>query len=196
MNNTKSLCDAELARLIKDDSREAYRELFDRYTPAIYHFALSYLKTEVDAEGLVQDVFLKIWEHRLSIDPAKNFKSYIFKIAVNSIYDLVRKRNIQHAFDDLLRLNFKQGEEFTWHKVIYEELQSRLDELVGRLPAKQQQIFRMNKEEGLSNDEIAAQLQLSKRTVENQLYRAVAFLKEHFKEISPIALLFFLIYLI
>lgn len=194
MNPYKEESDSGLARQIRNGSKEAYRELFDRYTPVIYHFALSYLNTKVDSEGLVQDVFLKIWEKRDTLDGEKNIKSYIFKIAVNAIYDLVRKKNIQHAFNDFARMNYTASEDDTWHKVIFDDMQSRLSELVAQLPDKQQQIFRMNKEEGLSNEEIARELEISKRTVENHLYRAMTFLKAHFSEISPLALLFLNIY--
>lgn len=196
MKQFKTNSDAEIARHIRTGDKEAYRELFERYAPAIYNFAFSYLKTEVDSEGLVQDVFLKIWEKKDALNSSKNIKSYLFKIAVNSIYDIIRKKNIQHAFNDFARLNYTKAEDFTWHEVIYEDMLSQLNVLVAKLPEKQQQIFWMNKEEGLSNEEIAKKLNLSKRTVENQLYRALVFLKENFKNNSPLALLFILLYTI
>jgi RNA polymerase sigma-70 factor (ECF subfamily) len=66
-----------------------------------------------------------------------------------------------------------------------------LDVLVKQMPAERQKIFRLSREDGLTNDEIASKLNLSKRTVENQLYRAIAFLKKHFRTDSLVALLFF-----
>ena len=70
-------------------------------------------------------------------------------------------------------------------------MQQNMQKLVNRLPEQQRNIFRLNKVEGLTSEEIAAKLLLSKRTVENHLYRAISFLKEHFKNESLIALLFF-----
>ena len=70
-------------------------------------------------------------------------------------------------------------------------MQTTLNELVTKMPEQRQKIFRLSKIKGLSNDEIAHKLDLSKRTVENQLYRAIVFLKEHLKNESMFALLFF-----
>ena len=73
-------------------------------------------------------------------------------------------------------------------------MQENLQKLVAQLPEQQQKIFKMNKEDGLTSDEIAEQLNLSKRTVENHLYRAVSFLKDHFKNDSMFSLLFFYLF--
>ena len=93
----------------KKGEKSAFRELFNLYGPRIYRFALAYLKNKPDAEELMQDVFLKIWEKRDHLDPAKNVKAYIFKIAVNCIYDNIRKKNIEKAFNDFLRAEFPTG---------------------------------------------------------------------------------------
>lgn len=191
MANLKNYSDLELVPLIQKGIKVAYQELYERYAPRIYQFALSYLRNELDSEELVQDVFLKIWEKREKLDSTKNIKSFIFKIAVNSIYDLIRRRNIEHAFHDFTQAQENQQSDTTWHTVIWEEMLMNLDELVKQMPEQCRKIFRMSREKGLSNDEIARELNLSKRTVENQLYRAIAFLKEHFNTSSLYALLFF-----
>ena len=94
MNEPRNINDADLAHRIKYGEKDAYQELFERYAPKIFNFSLSYLKNNADAEELVQDVFLKIWEKREILDGAQNIKAYIFKIAVNTIYDFIRRKNI------------------------------------------------------------------------------------------------------
>jgi len=187
----KNISDSELVQKINLGEKQAYQELFERYAPRIYQFFLSYLKNKTDAEELVQDVFLKIWEKRLDLDQRKNFKSFIFKIAVNKIYDFIRKKNIENAFNDFAQSNFISGENYTWHEVIFEEMKQNLQKLLSELPKQQQKIFYLSKEKGLTNEEIASQLGLSKRTVENHLYRALFFIKGQFKNESLIALFFF-----
>ena len=187
----ENISDSELARKIKGGEKNAYQELFERYAPRIYQFSLSYLKNNADAEELVQDVFLKIWEKRDMLDESKNIKSFIFKVAVNTIYDFIRHKNIENAFNDYTRANFETNSDNTWHMVIYDEMQENLQKLVAQLPGQQQKIFQLSKEEGLTSEEIAVKLNLSKRTVDNHLYRAVSFLKEHFKKESFISVLFF-----
>ncbi|MCE4563344.1 RNA polymerase sigma-70 factor [Maribellus sp. CM-23] len=191
MNQLGEINDQELVLLIKRADKKAFQKLFEKYALRIYHFSFSYLKNENDAEELVQNVFLKIWDKREFIDTSQNIKAFIFKIAVNTIYDFIRHKNIEHAFQDYARLNYKTSDNFTWHSVIFEEMQGTLNNLVARLPDQQQTIFRLSKQEGLTNDEIAEKLNLSKRTVENHLYRALSFLKKHFKDESFLALLFF-----
>jgi len=187
----ENIPDLELARKIKTGGKVAYQVLFERYAPQVYQFSLSYLKNEADSEELVQDVFLKIWEKRETLDESKNLKSFIFKIAVNTIYDFIRHKNVETAFADYARLNFKTDDNYTWHSVIFNEMQQNLEDIVAKLPEQQQSIFHLSKLQGLTNDEIAEKLDLSKRTVENHLYRAISYLKEYFKNDTVIALLFF-----
>jgi RNA polymerase sigma-70 factor (family 1) len=190
LGNLKNTTDAKLTYLIKTGVKEAFQELFERYAPRIYQFSLSYLKNEQDAEELVQDVFLKIWEKRESLDKSKNIKAFIFKVAVNTIYDFIRRKNIESAYKEFASVNFESQPDSTWHQVIFDEMIDNLDILVKQMPAERQKIFRLSREDGLTNDEIASKLNLSKRTVENQLYRAITFLKKHFRTDSLFALLF------
>ena len=190
MPDLKKIPDVALTKLIQRGDKKAYQELFVRYAPRIYHFSLSYLKSSTDAEELVQDVFLKIWDKRENLDQTKNVKAFIFRIAVNTIYDFVRRKNVERAFDDFARAREGLSPNTTWHEVIWDEMLSNLDDLVGQMPEQRRKIFVLSREKGLSNDEIAQQLKISKRTVENQLYRAIAFLKKYFKTDSLFAVLF------
>ncbi len=185
------IIDSELAVRVKHGEKEAYKVLFERYASRIYQFSYSYLSSKQDSEELVQNVFLKIWEQREVLDQSKNIKSFIFKIAVNAIYDFIRKKNVENAFLDFAAVNFEIESNNTWHAIIYEEMLSELQLLIGQFPEQRKRIFRLRMEEGMSNEDIAQKLKLSKRTVENQLYRATAFLKEHFKSESVFTLLFY-----
>lgn len=185
------MSDDELSRKLKAGEKNAYQELFERYAPRIYQFSLSYLKNNDDTEELVQDVFLKIWEKREILDQSKNIKAFIFKVAVNTIYDFIRHKNIENAYNDFARANFDTNTNNTWSTIVFDEMQENLQKLVAQLPEQQQKIFQLSKEEGLTSEEIAVKFNLSKRTVENHLYRAVSFLKENFKRESLFSLLYF-----
>ena len=180
----------KLAFRLKKGDKEAFQELFNLYVPKIHRFAMVYLRDKSNAEELVQDVFMKIWEKRENLDPAQNIKAYLFKIAVNTVYDFVRKKNLEKAFADFSKHNFQSGAESLWHEVIWNEMLAKLDHLVAQMPEQCRNIFVLSREEGLSNQEIAEKLNLSKRTVENQLYRAIRFLKEHLKPDTVFLLLF------
>jgi len=184
----------QLILKVKTGQKEAFRELFSLYGPKIYRFAWTYLKNKPDAEELMQDVFLKIWEKRDLLNPAQNIKSYIFKDAVNSIYDHVRKKNLEKAFTDFSSHNYQQGVESLWNEVIWNEMLSKLNTLVDRMPEQRRTIFILSREVGLSNQQIADKLNLSKRTVENQIYRATQYLKEHMSMDTVFLLLFLFLY--
>ncbi len=183
-----------LIEQLRDGSKEAFKSIFDTYAAKIYAFALSYLKNEEDAEELLQDVFLKIWEIRADLDSSKNIKALLFKICINLIYDLIRRKNIELAYLDYSAKNYHSESDSTWHEVIYNDMLSNLTKLVALMPEQRKHIFKLSKEEGFSNDEIAQQLKLSKRTVENQLYRALSFLKDKLGKASLPGLLIFHLY--
>jgi len=184
----------EVIEQLKEGSKDAFRLLFDEISPKIYAFALSYLKNESDAEELLQEVFLKLWEVRSSLDSSKNIKSFLFKICINLIYDFIRRKNIEHVYLEYSGRNNPSSGDNTWHEIIYNDMLNNLQQLIAKMPEQRQRIFRLSKEEGLSNEEIADQLKLSQRTVENQLYRAVSFLKEKINTGSVPALLFFVLH--
>ena len=184
--------DNQIIEQLRVGSKEAFRSLFDAFGPKIHAFALSYWKNNADAEELLQDVFLKLWEVRASLDISKNIKSLLFKICINLVYDFIRRKNIEKAYLDYSGNNQSYSDN-TWNEIIYNDMLSNLNHLVAGMPEQRQRIFRLSKEEGLSNDEIAKQLNLSRRTIENQLYRAVSFLKDKLATGSlPVFLFFFL----
>jgi RNA polymerase sigma-70 factor (family 1) len=186
--------DRLLVSQLKEGSKDAYQLLFNRYAPRIFAFALSYLKRKEDAEELLQEIFLKIWEIRATLDDSKNIKSLLFKICINLIYDFIRRKNIEQAYLAFAGSNDLSNADSTWHEVIYQDMLMQMNRLVETMPDQRRHIFRLSKEDGLSNDEIANRLQLSKRTVENQLYRAISYLRERIGQSSLPALLFFFLH--
>ena len=186
--------DNQIIEQLRAGSKEAFRSLYDAVGPKIHAFSLSYLKNEADAEELLQEVFLKLWEVRETLDKSKNIKSFLFKICINLIYDLIRRKNIEQAYLHYSGINNQLNSDSTWHEVIYNEMLNNLQHLISAMPEQRQRIFRLSKEDGLSNDEIAQQLNLSRRTVENQLYRAITNLKEKLGTGSLAGLLFFFLH--
>ncbi|WP_299577835.1 sigma-70 family RNA polymerase sigma factor [uncultured Sunxiuqinia sp.] len=88
----------ELLYELKNGSAKAFDTLFNTYGKRLYFFALGYLKSEMEAEEVVQEVFYKIWKKRELINPELSFKAYIFKIAFNHIRELFQKLNLQRAY--------------------------------------------------------------------------------------------------
>ena len=180
--NMKNTPDETLTYLLSRGIKEAFCELFGRYAGQVYSFSIKYLKNKQDSEELVQDVFCKIWEKREALDKSKNIRSFIFTVAINIIYDRIRRKNIENSFLDFAKHNFEYQSESTWHEVIQNEMYSRVEEIIQIMPDQQRKVFKLSRQEGLSNEEISKRLNISKRTAENLLYRASGFLRKHFKQ--------------
>ena len=180
---------------LKEGNRKAFNQLFCIYNQKLYFFALGYVKSDQDAEEIVQDTFLKIWEHRDAIDPELSLQSYIFKIAFN----FIRKRWIRKMKDDELKhdlagelLNFDNRTAGTLN---YHSLLEYINQLIGQLPPRQKQILTLRKLEDYKIKEIAIILDLSEKTVEAHLSAALKFLRgklqsEKFDDLLLLALIF------
>uniref|UniRef100_UPI00356A6C04 RNA polymerase sigma factor n=1 Tax=Mariniphaga sediminis TaxID=1628158 RepID=UPI00356A6C04 len=93
----------ELLLLIRDDDMVAFYQLYERYSRRLYGFVLRYIKLEADAEEIVQEVFIKIWESRSKIDVYSSFESFLFSIAYNATIDLFRKRVTEKKYLEHLK---------------------------------------------------------------------------------------------
>jgi RNA polymerase sigma-70 factor, ECF subfamily len=173
--------DKSLVSLIRNDDLGAYEALYHRYKRKLYYFALGYLKNGQEAEDIVQNVFVSLWEHRSSLDENQSLKSYIFRSAVNAIYNLMKRKSIQNRFIDseLHSADFSFNQ--TSHDVYFNDLISNIDSIVLTLSPQQQQIFHLSRRQGMSHAEIAEKLDISERTVENQIYRTLKAIKEKLK---------------
>ncbi|MGV8096859.1 MAG: RNA polymerase sigma-70 factor [Mangrovibacterium sp.] len=193
MRIASEIDDQKLSRLLGEGSKEAFHLLYLRYGLKIRKFARSYLKQEQDSEELVQDVFLKLWDKKEMLNSSGNLRAFIYKIAVNSIYDFIRRKNMEQVFLDYSKSGTQESDQ-TWNEVVFNDMLFHVTQLIEKMPDQRRKIFVMSKKEGLSNDEIAAALHLSKRTVENQLYRATSFLKKNMSLNSVASVLFFYLF--
>ncbi len=181
MSSNPDNTDYLLILSIRDDSKDAFRSLYDRYSKKLYYFSLRYLCNQNEAEELVQSVFINIWEHRKTLDGNMPVKNYIYRSAVNYIYNYLKKKAIQARY---LESETQKGEvhsDQTYNEVIFHDLEQSIKSIVERLPLQQKNIFQLSRYEGLTHEEIAKQLNLSVRTVENHIYRALKIIKANLK---------------
>ena len=179
---------------LKEGCTEAFDELFLNYSNRLFWFVFGYLKSKEEAEEIVQDVFLKIWDQRELLNENQSFKSYLFTIAKNQIFNTLRKKVSEKKY-----LNFQVNFADTAHNPIEKEL--RLQEItqisnkaIDQLPPKRKMVFQLSRDQGMSHQEIANHLGISIKTVENHMTLALKFLRDYLKreaEITiPIILMF------
>jgi RNA polymerase sigma-70 factor, ECF subfamily len=181
INAVNNISDEILVARIRHDNKDAFKLLYNRYNKKIYYFSLKYLGNNVEAEELVQSVFINVWENRESLDAAIPIKNYIYKAAVNYIYNYLKKKAIRARY---IESEINKGEIYsnlTYEQVFFHDLERSLNSIIETFPERQQKIFRLSRVEGLSHKEIARKLDLSERTVENQIYRSLKIIKNAIK---------------
>ncbi len=170
--------DPNLVKSLKKGNEKAFEVLFDQYAPKVYGLSLKSGFSHEDAEGIVQDVFLKIWQRKKDLRPDLSLSAYLFKVAKSLI---IRKRKRQLLEQTYLKLKAIQDKEVFSHngedKVIFEDLKAHAEQLIESLPNGQKEVFLMKNRENLSLDQIAENLKVPKRKVENQITRANKTLK-------------------
>lgn len=190
VNKPDSISDNLLVVKIRDGNKDAFKLLYDRYSKKIFYFSVKYLHCKEEAEELIQSVFIGIWEHRKSLDADMPVKNYIYRCAVNYIYNYLKKKAVRNRFIEHEMYNSSSHSDLTYEQVISHDLESSINSIVETLPPRQQKIFELHKAEGLTCAEIAKKLDLSIRTVENHFFRAMKIIRHNLKsEILPLILL-------
>ena len=181
----------EIIRRLKNEDKSAVDELFGYYYPRLYHFSKSILKIENDIDDILQEVFVKIWLNRHKIGNPETFNAYIFTITKNELLNLIRANIRDQAFRDKLFLRSVAEEYQQQSELEFDEIRSGIARIVERLPEKRQQVFVLSRTEGLSNKEIAQQLNISEKTVEDHITHAIRQIRNSIKEMGILSLLYF-----
>lgn len=164
--------------LLKQGDRKAFDAIYQHYSHPIYARILSMTKITDVADELLQDIFLKVWEKRVSVDESLSFQAWIYKIAEHTVYDHYRKMARDAKMRaDLLR-DFAELYNHTEDYILNKERTNLLEKAVQSLPAQRQLIFRLCRIEGKSYEEAASILNISTSTVSNQLVKATKSIKD------------------
>lgn len=166
------------ALLIKELSRGniiAFNTLFKIYSNRLYHFAYRYLKSVTLSEELVQDVFMKIWEKRKDLKEELSIKSYLFTIAFNIIRKHFRSEMYHSKF---LKMHIPIETDLkTEQTITNNSLHDYVEELVQKLPYRRREVFIKSRLDGKSIKEIAEEMGISHKTVENHLTDALKIIR-------------------
>ncbi|PZV87157.1 RNA polymerase sigma-70 factor (ECF subfamily) [Algoriphagus aquaeductus] len=184
-----------IIRLVQGDER-AFEELYKLFSEKIYHIARRMNLSHEDAEGVVQEVFLKIWKNRSKLDPELSINAYLIAIVRSLVIKKAKKDARFFAFQQykipLVQQISSPGAD---DELIFSEFSQLTKEIIEQLPPAQKRIFQLRYFENLSVSEIADQLNISKRTVENQVFRSTSLVREKLTKLKIISsgLLFFVI---
>jgi len=125
---------------------------------------------------LAQEIFVKLWINRQSIDPHKSFNAYIYTMARNAAFNFLKHQLVETSYSD----NYKElNEVATSEQLLFaKEISLLIEMTVGKMPIQRKTIYQLSRDQGLTNEEIADQLGIAKKTVENQLSLALKELRQ------------------
>jgi RNA polymerase sigma-70 factor (ECF subfamily) len=173
----------------------SFASLYQRMQPLLYAYCRKFISDPETARDLVQDAFIQLWENAEDIHTT--IDGYLRKTVQNLCLLHIRRQQIHRRYEDYTalrlkeaELNFFSSEDHPYTSVILKDMEDIIVKCLEKLPPKSRKIFMMNRFENLSCREIAEQLHLSVRTVENHIFRSLAVLKTDLSDYLTVLLLF------
>lgn len=167
---------------VRDQTTNCYQRIYIEYAPMLLRFAGKFV-SGFFAEDIVHDVFLKLWDKQVFLLPNEELKRILYIAIRNACIDHLRRSNMEQEILDRRAVQLKLDEldyfESSDELFMRKDILDRLIKKVEELPERSREIFRLSYFEGLKAAEIAEQLGVSVRTVENQLYRSLLYLRKH-----------------
>ncbi len=168
----------QLLIALKSGDRTAFEKIYQRYSPKIYLNILKMVKSVDDAQEILQDVFIKVWQKRELIDPEQSFKSYLFQISKFTVYNFIRKVHLDRKLKNYLS---RENTELYTHieeAIAYRESDQFILDAINELPTQRKQVYKLCKIEGKSYAEVSQQLGISTSTINDHIVKATKFLKK------------------
>jgi len=177
------LDEKEELELLRNASMQSFENLYHRYSGKLYNFVMKLSKGDTYiAEELVQRTFIKVWETKEYVNPDKSFISYLCTIAKNMLLNEYEHQTVQYIYHAYVKLNLMDIDSSTEKEVDKDLLEEYINILAENLPPKRKEIFVLSRKEGFSNKEISKQLNISESTIETQLSKALAFMKNQLEK--------------
>jgi len=177
-----------LLQRIAEGDRVAFTYFYTSHLSRLYRYIFLFTKSKSDTEEILQDIFIKIWENREKMREIDSAAGYLTQIAKNKILDKVRSQQIRHRVLAEIRRSGENSAPTTGDDCAYREYYHVVQLAIEKLPPKRKLIFRLNIENGLSQDEIANQLKISRSVVQKQLYSASHFVRKYLFEHGEISM--------
>ena len=185
------LLELQVFASLKEGHESAFEMLFKTYYPLLCRYAYSFLNDNDEAEEVVQTAFITVWDKRDSIEIQTSIKSYLYRMVRNSCLNVIKHEKVkqQHAAYEMA--GGEPSHEGPTQSVLSSELEEKIYVAMKALPEQCRLVFQLSRFEELKYAEIATQLNISIKTVENHMGKALKIMREQLKDYLPL-LLFFL----
>jgi RNA polymerase sigma-70 factor (ECF subfamily) len=181
--------DSSILKLLSEGDTDTFEMLFNTYYKPLVAYSNTILKDQDEAEDIVQQVFITVWNKKQDLGNVQSLKSYLYRSVYNSSLNRIKQLSVRQEYAKDYVLSHSMGTEAVGRQ---QELQQRIEMAMEQLPEQCGKIFRMSRFEQLKYQEIADKMGLSIKTVENQMGKALKLMREHLKEYLPLFILFIL----
>ncbi|WP_310393789.1 RNA polymerase sigma-70 factor [Hymenobacter sp.] len=167
----------ELVNRLRKADEAAFRTLYDLYKSKLYWYCLKFTKSEETAEEMVQDVFVKIWEKKETLNPELSINAYLYTLAKHLVLNHQKKTTHATLYAQQTLLRTSEASNQTEVAIEYADYLTLAHQAIAQLPPKRHQIFQMSRQEEMSHEEIASALGISKHTVNVHLVKALKYIR-------------------
>ncbi|WP_343671094.1 RNA polymerase sigma-70 factor [Chitinophaga sp.] len=183
------LPDQQLLQLLAAGSQASYTVIYARYSEILFRHAYNMLEDRAEAEDVIQEVFLVLWTKRADVAGAKSLSAYLYTSVRNRILNHLTHQKVVDKYLDSIR-NYMETGGYNADELLREkELAAVIEKEIGAMPPKMREIFLMSRDQQLSHKSIGELLNISDKTVKQQVYKAVKQLKgrvDNFFKVIPI----------
>jgi RNA polymerase sigma-70 factor (family 1) len=183
------LSEQEIIGAIREGNERIFEETFRKYYQSLCNYANSILKEMDEAEEVVQNLFLSIWEKRTDLEINISLKSYLYRAVHNHCLNRIKHLKVREEYQQYATNFYDASYESVSQTVMKNELETKIEEAIRKLPEQCRLIFTMSRFEELKYHEIAEQLELSPKTVENQIGKALKILRVELAEYLPLIII-------
>ncbi|MCS4228844.1 MULTISPECIES: RNA polymerase sigma factor [Sphingobacterium] len=163
---------------LRSGCQTAFRQIYTLYSGRIYLNIRKMVKSEQDAAELLQEVFIKVWDKRELIDPEQSFRSYLFQIAKYTVYNFIRKNNLEKQIQAYLSQHNTQLYSHVEEQLDEKQDEQWLSQTIEQLPPQRRLIYKLCKIEGKSYAEVSTLLRISTSTINDHIVKATKYIKE------------------
>jgi RNA polymerase sigma-70 factor (family 1) len=166
--------DTELLNRLRANDAEAFEKIYKKYWQNLYQTAFSILKDKQASEDIIQDLFIQLWNKRATISVTVSLNAYLTASIKHEVFRVIRKRIAEMDSNEVIQADKNYNAQ---ELIEYKEFLAHTQQLISKLSMKCQEVFVLSREDQYSHKEIAEQLKISSKTVENHIGKALGILK-------------------
>lgn len=179
---------------LHNDKKSDFSRVYSIYFPKLVRFAREFVLSTEDAENIIQDIFIYLWEHQEILGSLSNLNAFLFVLVKNRCIDFIRQKKLverkreefEMVMDKELQLKMYALQQFDENALSADDIEVILNNAINSLPEKCREVFILSRMEGLKYREIAERLNISTKTVENQIITALKKLRVELKDYLPL----------